>query len=240
MAHTVPVQLAALGQNQLLAGLSDETRAGLIARLEPVQLGRGEVLAAAGAPHAHVYFPTTCLVSVVVSAGGSGPAEFAIVGREGFIGLPVVLGTDPAWQDAICQVPGGALRMATGPFLSTLRRTAELRQVLHRYAGVRLDEAGQLVRCNARHVVRQRLARWLLTTQDRLGADRFDLTQDEMARMLAVRRPFLTQTAQDLQRMGCISYRRGHVVVRDRALLESTACDDYGAVRAQFARLVPA
>lgn len=237
MATTLPVTRAEPGENLLMAALPPPVADRLCARLRPVQIQSGQVLTAAGAMHTHVYFPLSCLVSLVVPLAGGRVAEVGIVGREGFVGLPVLLGTDPVGHASICQVAGTALRMPAVPFRSLAGRTPELRLRLYRYAGVRLEESAQLTACNALHAVRQRLARWLLLTQDRVGADRFDLTQEFLAQMLAVRRPYLSRTAQDLQRLGCITYRRGHIAVLDRGLLESTSCDDYDTVRALYARL---
>lgn len=43
--------------------------------------------------------------------------------------------------------------------------------------------------------------------------------------MLGIRRTTVTLIAQNLQMAGLISYRRGRITIRDRAGLETAACD---------------
>ena len=164
--------------------------------------------------------------------------EVGLIGSEGFVGLPVLLETDPGPHHVVCRVAGAALRMPSGVFRATLGRTRVLRTLLYRYSGLRLIEQAQLVACNALHPVSPRLARWLLMASDRLPADEFRLTQEFLAQMLAVRRPYLNAAAQHLRRSGYISYHRGQIRLLDRSALEATACEDYRVLRAEYARLL--
>jgi CRP-like cAMP-binding protein len=164
--------------------------------------------------------------------------EVGLIGSEGFVGLPVLLETDPGPHHVVCQVTGPALRMPSNTFRATLRRSGVLRRLLYRYSGLRLIEQTQLIACNALHPVSPRLARWLLMASDRLPADEFRLTQEFLAQMLAVRRPYLNSAAQALQRNGYISYHRGRIKLLNRSALEATACEDYSVLRAEYARLL--
>jgi CRP-like cAMP-binding protein len=206
--------------------------------LQQVLMAEGQVLVAPGEPQSHVYFPLGCLASVMVRLRDGRCVEVGLIGSEGFVGLPVLLETDPGPHHVVCQVAGQALRMPSSTFRAILRRSRALRRLLYRYSGLRLIEQAQLVACNTLHPVSPRLARWLLMASDRLPADEFRLTQEFLATMLAVRRPYLNSAAQDLQRSGFISYHRGQIKLLNRSALETTACEDYSVLRAEYARLL--
>jgi CRP-like cAMP-binding protein len=227
-----------LQRNRLLALLPSSEAAQVGAHLEAVTLSRGEQLAQAGEPLSHVYFPITCLISLVVPLPGGRFTEVGIMGREGFAGLPVILEADPAPQALVCQISGEALRMPVQAFQRVLTRTSALRKLLYKYAGVRLNQAVQLIACSASHAARPRMARWLLMTRDAIGAVDFDLTQDLLAQMLAIRRSQLNTAAQRLQQNGCIHYRRGRISILDPAGLEAASCPDYRILRTELERLV--
>jgi CRP-like cAMP-binding protein len=224
-------------QNQLLALLPAPVAETVVSRLDLVHLEGGQVLAAAGQPLPAVYFPKGCLISALVHLSDGRLVEVGMVGSEGFAGLPVLLQTDPAPQTLMCQVGGDALTMTAARFATVIRRTPDLRALLYKYAGLRLIESGRLLACNALHPLGARLARRLLMTQDRIGSDQFELTQDFLARMLVVRRPYLNSAARALQRNGWIRYRRGQITVVDRAGLETTTCEDYRMLQAEYGRL---
>jgi CRP-like cAMP-binding protein len=226
-----------LRQNQLLAAAEPADAVRLRSVLQPVRLARGDVLAAAGEPQADIYFPTGCLVSVFVQVADGRGAEVGLVGKEGFVGLPVLLETDPGPHALVCQVSGLALRMSAHSFRALTRRATRFRRLLLRYAGVRLIEEAQLIACLALHTMTPRLARWLLMAHDRVGADDVHLTQEFLARMLAVGRPYLNGAMQGLQRDGHIAYRRGRIAVLNRAGLEAAACEDYRLLRGAYERL---
>jgi CRP-like cAMP-binding protein len=226
-----------LRRNQLLAVLPPAEAERLRRALQPVRLVRGDVLAAAGEPQRDVYFPTGCLVSVLVQLAEGREAEVGLIGSEGFVGLSILLETDPGPHVLICQVSGEALRMPARSFRVVTRRAATFRRRLLQYAGVRLVEETQLLACLALHTLTPRLARWLLMTYDRIGADHVHMTQDFLARMLAVGRPYLNSAMQGLQRDGYIAYQRGRIAVMNRAGLEAAACEDYRILRAVYERL---
>ena len=100
-----------------------------------------------------------------------------------------------------------------------------------------LVQLAQNVACNRIHTTEERAARWLLMTQDRVGADRFPLTQEFLARMLGVRRPTVSLTARVLQWAGLISYTRGQITILDRDRLLETACDCYRLIHEEMQRL---
>src|SRR5579884_411727 len=197
-----------LRNNHLLATLASHA-ANLRLHLTSVHLAPGQVLVSPGEPQQDVYFPINCLISVLVELAGGRAVELSLVGREGFVGVRVLLDAGPGPHRVICQIAGDALRMSVTSFRSALGRRSVPRALLYRYAGVMLDETTQLAACTVSHPLAQRLARCLLMINDRVGADEFYLTQGFLASMLAVRRPYLNATVQQLQRDGCIGYRNG-------------------------------
>jgi len=224
--------------NRLLAALPPAEAAWFLPRLLPVHLRHAERLYGMGEPIPHVYFPTTALVSLMVVLEDGKQVEMAAVGREGMAGLPVALGSDTDGHVAMAQIAGDALRLETGAFRAALAELAGLRAVLGRYSLALLTQAGQSAACNGAHAIAERCARWLLEAHDRVGSDRFTLTQDFLAAMLGVRRPSVTIAAGMLQQAGMITYHRGVVTILDRERLEASACECYAAIAQETDRLL--
>jgi CRP-like cAMP-binding protein len=225
-------------ENRLLGALDPVLARRVASHLERVHLEEGQVIVEAGVAQRAVYFPVGCLASVLVERSDGRGVEVGLAGREGFIGLPLVLDTDPAPHRVVCQVAGEALTMPADRFRALLECMPAFRALLCRYIGIKLVEAAQLLACNSLHHTLPRLARWLLMAGDRVGADQFRLTQEFLGRMLAVRRPYLNAAAQQLRSTGCISYQRGQVSLLNRAQLELVACEDYRILGDQYARLL--
>jgi CRP-like cAMP-binding protein len=186
-------------------------------------------------PIQHVYFPLTAVFSMVATAAGDVSVEVATVGREGMLGLPVFLGASSSPHAAFCQVPGRAVQLGADGLRESLNRGGALHAALGKVTQATMVQIAQNVACNAAHSMEQRASRWLLSTQDRVGADVFPMTQDFLAQMLAVRRQTVSETASRLQDRGLISYSRGTMTIVDRPGLESAACECYQVVRQAFA-----
>jgi CRP-like cAMP-binding protein len=225
-------------RNSLLSQLSGKSFDRLEPHLEAVELSRNQTLWEPDVPIRSIYFPRGCVLSVLVMLNDEAPVEAATIGREGVLGVPVALGTDVTSSKAISQVAGPAVRLPASVFRHVLDEDAELRGVVLRYAQALIEQTSQSVACNRRHSMDERCARWLLMTHDRVGTDRFQLTQAFLAFMLGVRRASVTVAAGMLQQAGLISYSRGNVVILDRARLEEASCECYGAVRAKTERLL--
>ena len=164
--------------------------------------------------------------------------EMATVGLEGMVGLPVFLGTDTMPSRAFGQVAGDSLRITTAAFTAEVKRNGPLVRVLNRYTQALFNQVAQTTACNRVHLVEQRCARWLLQTHDRVGSDRFSLTQEFLAQMLGVRRTGVSAAAGLLQKAGLIRYARGRITVLDRPGLESAACECYRVIKREFDRLI--
>jgi CRP-like cAMP-binding protein len=227
-------------ENLLLSGLVSSERERLDEYLEPVRLTLGHTLYERDEIIQHVYFPTGGVMSILVPMPDTDPVEIATIGREGMIGLPVFLGAERAPTRAVCHIEGDALRMRARDFARESRATEGFARILHRYADALLHQIAQAAACNRVHSIEARACRWLLMTHDRVGADRFPLTQDLWARMLGVRRASVNVAAGMLHQQGVIRYSRGVISVIDRPGLEGAACPCYQAIRRQFEWLQPA
>jgi len=212
--------------NTLLAALPRADRARLVALAEPARLGLRDAVARRGEPFSHAYFPLTAFFSKVVPAD-RGSLEVGLVGFEGFLGFPLLLGVDLSPHDAIVQGGGDALRIPARAFRRELERSSPLRRLAGRYTHVVMTQLAQNVVCNRFHVVEQRLARWLLMSADRARSLNFAVTHAFLAMILGVRRVGVTQAAQALSDRGLIEYARGRMVIRDRRALQAVACPCY-------------
>jgi CRP-like cAMP-binding protein len=138
------------------------------------------------------------------------------------------------------QLRGEVLRIAAGDFMAALAESSTLVEITQRYVLTLVQQCGQNAACNAHHGARERMCRWLLASSDRIGADEFDVTQEQLAQMLGVRRQTVGVTAQLLQQAGSISYRRGRIKIHDRQTLEQGACECYWAMQEAYERLMRA
>jgi len=224
--------------NRLLAALPPEDLARFRPGLEPVDLPLRHVLHAPDEPIAAVHFPETGWVSMLAHFNDGDAAGVGLVGREGMVGLPLVLGADYSSVEAMAQAPGTALRLEAGAFREALDASPALRALLLRYALAEHEQVARTAACNARHPIEQRLARWLLTAHDRAEADEFAMTHEFMAMMLGVRRPGVSLAAGVLQKAGLIRYVRGRMAITDRPGLEAASCECYHVARREFSRLL--
>lgn len=224
--------------NRILTLLPDTDYRRLEMHLERVHLPLKTVLYEAYMPITHVHFPIDGVTSILTTMEDGREAEVGTVGNEGMAGLPVFLGADSTPTMAFEQVPGDALRLRTEVFREEIARGGALTAVLHRYTQALFTQIAQSAACNRLHAVEQRCARWLLMTQDRVGANQFPLTHEFLGQMLGVRRATVTEAAGALQAEGLITYRRGIITVCDRAALEQASCECYRVIRDDFDRLL--
>ena len=231
---------AAPEPNRLLASLTQADSATLAPYLRPVMLRAEEVLFHPGDEIDVVHFPCGAAVVSLVSVLQDGRgAEAATIGREGAVGGIVSGGRKPAFCRASVQIAGPALRLESAHLEEAKSRSLALRDSFSRYADCLLAQLQQSVVCNAVHPLEARLARWLLTTHDRVGDAELRLTQDAMAEMLGARRTTVSPVAGALQRRGLIMYRHGRVRVLNRAGLRAAACECHAAVWRHFQAVAP-
>ena len=178
-----------------------------------------------------VYFPNSGIVSFVIRTTDGRSVEAGIVGKEGVVGAAVAVGLKINPQIAISQVPGDGVRVKTELFKSTLPSTPDLLFWMNRFAQIQALLVAQSAACNRLHGIEQRLARWLLMSQDRLDSEAVPLTHEFLAEMLGTGRPSVSLAAAILQRAGLIEYARGLVMVVNRKGLERAACECYPVIQ---------
>jgi CRP-like cAMP-binding protein len=203
--------------------------------LEAIQLTHHHILHEAGEKIEYAYFPSDGLASLVVLTTDGRSVEVAVVGREGMVGTPLAVGLHRGPYRAIMQIPGSGVRIRSEVLQHKLPDAPELRLVLSRYVLVQGLQIAQIAACNRLHEIEQRLARWLLMCQDRVGSETLPVTHEFLAQMLGTGRPSVSLAAGILQKAGFIENHRGAVQILKRAELESAACECYKVIQ-QFNR----
>jgi CRP-like cAMP-binding protein len=213
--------------NRLLDALPREPCLRLLEACTPVELTRGQSLYEPGTPLRFVYFPTSSYVCWMIPVDPPGVLEVGLVGNEGMVGLPLLLGVDRSPLRARVQGAGHAWRLGADAFLQACSSNVAWCALLRRYLQACIWQLAQTAGCTRFHVVEQRLARWLLMTQDRAHQGQFHVTHESLASLLGVRRVGVTKAATALQQRGLIRYHRGDVTVLDRVGLMSASCGCY-------------
>jgi CRP-like cAMP-binding protein len=226
-------------QNHLLEALPAEERKRIFPLLELVPLPLGHTVCEPGVPMRHVYFPTTCIVSLLYVMEDGASAEIAVVGNEGIVGVSLFMGGETTTSRAVVQSAGHAYRLQGQLLKDAFFRAGPMQRLLLRYTQALLTQMAQTAVCNRHHSVDQQLCRWLLLSLDRLPSNELTMTQELIANMLGVRREGVTEAAGKLQHAGLIEYHRGRITVVDRPGLEARVCECYQVVKNEFERLLP-
>jgi CRP-like cAMP-binding protein len=224
--------------NRLLASLRRKDRDHLLEACDEVELTIGDVLCEPQKRIRHVYFPRDCFVSQLVPVDARENLELALVGNEGMLGSPLVLGVYSSSMQALVQGSGTALRMSATSFRRELDQLPAFRKQLNRYVYVLQAQLASTAACISFHSLDLRLARCLLMTHDRAGSGNFHLTHKLLAQMLGVRRVGVTNAAGIMQKRKLLSYRRGEITIVNRAGLEKASCSCYQASRDMYERVL--
>jgi CRP-like cAMP-binding protein len=201
--------------------------------LQPVTLAPRRTLQHANLPIRHVYFIEEGLVSVLASTDTRNAVEVWLIGREGVIGSAAVLGMSTTPLRYLVQIGGSALRIEVDDLRQAMVELPQLRELLLDDLHTTLLRSSQSTACSLSHSFRQRLARWLLTAQDRSNKDEFRITHDLLARILGVRRATVSETIKSLEGRGILARMRGMIKIRDRDRLEEISCRCYRTLRAE-------
>lgn len=218
-------------RNKVLRLLPAAELEAVLERTEMVTIESKEIVWEPDKPIRFVHFPEDCVISLVTALKSGDKVEAMTVGNDGFAGLAILNGLLVSRLLAIGQITGYSRRIAAEDFRQLVEECKDLRHLLHRYSQFMFETVSQSAACNRLHVIEQRCARWLLMSQDRVGRDRFDLTQEFLAEMLGVRRPGVTVAMGILEKAGLIAHGRGNITVVDRAGLEKAACECYATIR---------
>jgi CRP-like cAMP-binding protein len=226
-------------QNHLLDALPASDYERVASHLELIPMNLGDVLYESGAKLRYVYFPTTCIISLLYVMEDGASAEIAIVGNEGILGISLFMGGNTTPSRAVVQSAGHAFRLRADLLSNEFERYGPTMHLLLRYTQALITQMAQTAVCNRHHSVDQQLCRWLLLSLDRLASNELSMTQELIANMLGVRREGVTEAAGNLQEAGLIHYTRGRITVIDRPALEARCCECYEVVKAEFDRLLP-
>jgi CRP-like cAMP-binding protein len=221
-----PPQQVLIG-NRLLASLSADDFASLQPHLEPVSLDKRQVLIQPNTPFAYVYFPEAGMSSVTNNSSG-GKIEVGVIGWEGMVGLPIVLGIDQTPYEFFMQIGGHGWRIAARDLERVMVQNSSLHRHLLRYVQASHVQVSETAFANTNSDIEARLARWLLMCHDRVEGHDIPLTHEFIAMMLGVRRPGVTVALHVLEGMQVIRAKRGLITVLDREKLEELADEAYG------------
>ena len=222
--------------NGILLALPRRESDAVFSTLELVELRSHDVLNEMGEPIEYFYFMNSGLASILNVTGDGKSVEVGLTGKEGVVGLPLVVGLKTSASRIVVQIPGSAFRLSAANLLRVLGKCSHLEKLLNRYSHELTMQAMQVAACNRLHEVPERLARWLLMSQDRIGGDKVPLTQEFLAHMLGTRRASVTVGAGILHKAGLINYTRGSVTVVNRRSLEDAACECYQTITRQSQR----
>ena len=186
----------------------------------------------------HVYFPTSAVVSLVVTLESGDVVEAAMVGSDGVVGAAAALDGRVSLSRGIVQLSGDIVVCSIEGLKSAALQSPKLLSLLIRHEQTVYAQAQQSAACFATHHVQARLCRWLLRARDLSGSDTLHFTQEYLAEMLGVRRTSVTVVAHSLQAAGLIKYARGKIQLLDPEALQDSACECYEAVKRHYARLL--
>ena len=217
-------------KNHLLARLQPEDYDALmlVAKIVPLKFGK-RVFRQDDRIEA-VYFPITCMFSLLVTVHDRPQMEMATIGKEGVVGAWEVFQAQAAIGLNLIQIPGNAVRIDAAAFRELITSRLGLQQLIHQHLYALLRQILYGAGCNRFHSMEERCARWLLMTHDRAGQDSFPLTQEFLSHMLGVRRATVNVATGMLKKAGFIRYVRGKITVMDRPGLESASCGCYQAI----------
>ena len=217
--------------NHLLSSLPEREQEEILSSVEAVSLSSGDILCQPESKIRYVYFPARAVVSLLSITEDGASVEVGMVGREGFVGVPVILGYGqmPSW--ATVTVGGEAIRIGSEELKRLLRHCEATNRQLLNYTRSLITQISQTVVCNRRHQIEERLCTWLLMIQDRLGKATLPLTQELIAGRLGTRRPGISMILKKLHEDGLVEPSRGSVKVLDRERLKNAACECYAVVK---------
>lgn len=225
-------------QNHLLAALHAADYARLAPDLKLITMPLGESVYEAGVAMDYVYFPTTCMVSLLYVMANGDSAEIAVVGNDGLVGVSVFMGGEGMSSRAVVQNAGECYRLKAKAMQREFARGGSLQYLALRFTQALIAQMVQTGACNRHHTLEQQLCRWLLLTLDRLPGNEVTMTQQLIGNMLGVRRAGVTEATGTLEKNGLIRYSGGRITVLNRAKLEQRACECYDVVKKEIKRLL--
>jgi CRP-like cAMP-binding protein len=220
--------------NEILLALPRKERDEILSKVEFVPLPARTILTEMSNPIEFGYFLNSGVASIIHVMSDGKSVEVGLTGKEGFVGLPLIVGYRTSPTLAVIQIAADGYKIPAQDLKNALGNCPKLKEGLQRYSQELSIQAIQIAACNRVHEVDERLARWLLMSQDRVGETTFPLTQEFISHMLGTRRASVTVAAGILQKAGLITYTRGQVTIENRGGLEEAACECYEGINQQI------
>jgi CRP-like cAMP-binding protein len=224
--------------NWLLDALPRADYERIVPNLKPVTFALGDVIYESQGQMEYVYFPTTSHTSLLYTMIDGSTAEVGLVGNEGLVGIALFMGGETTPNQAIVQGAGEAFSMTATAMQDEFKRGGAFQLILLRYTQALITQISQTAVCNRLHTTEQRLCRWMLMTHDRTRSDELQMTHEFISHMLGIQREAVTIVAGRLQNKGAITYKRGHIRILSRRVLEESSCECYEVVRIEHHRLI--
>lgn len=226
-------------RNQLLQAFPQDVLERITPHFEPAEMLRGTVLYEAGSQIKYTYFPINSIISLFYVMANGNSAQVAMVGFEGMVGVSPFMGSPSSPSSAVMQSSGLVIKVRSNILADEFERNPKATRLLMRYTQSLFIQLAQGAACGRHHSIEDQLCRWLLMTLDRQTGNEVLMTHELLANMIGSRREGVTEAAGNLQRLGIIEYRRGHITVLDRAALERHVCECYATVKRQTDLLIP-
>jgi CRP-like cAMP-binding protein len=226
--------------NGVIDALNSEKIATILANGELVEISRGAILFSPHEAIEYAYFPTEGMVSLVLGLSDGAMVEIGVVGAEGLVGWPAMIGLDAGTLEAVVQIHLTAYRFKTATLLQLAQDIPGFSEAMLRSRQGLFLQVAQSAACNQRHSSAERLAKWLLLADDRSQGHTINLSQEFLAMMLGIRRAGVTVAMGDLRRKGCVTNGHGRITIINRARLEASACECYTVLKREGERLAPA
>jgi CRP-like cAMP-binding protein len=235
-----PKDVGIAKENLILSALPRADHARLIQKMTRVHLPRGTVLNHMGDNMPHAYFLNSGMVSLLSVAQNGSTIEVGMVGNEGMVGIPIILGMNETPYEMNVQITvEGAWKIKAEALKEEFNRGGKFQELLLKYTHVVLIQLSQSALCNRFHTSEERLGRWLLVARDRVQSNTINLTQEIISHMLGIPRTGVTMTAGNLQKIGLISSRRGKITILDPERLEKVACECYKITKENIESYLP-
>ena len=225
-------------RNGLLAALPAEQWLAWRPMLEQVNMPLGSVLYEAGRELHYVHFPISSIVSLRQTLADGSSTQIALVGCEGMVGLPALVGSGPTGSSAVVQTAGVGFRIEADIVKREFERGGPVMRLLLRYTQALITQMSQTAVCNRHHAPEQQLSVYLLLSLDRLASHEIIVTHELIGSLLGLRRETITQAIKKLQSKGAIRCSRRHIFVIDRVALEQCACECYRVIKCEYAALL--
>ncbi len=213
--------------NQLINHFDEPSRKLILKHCDYLSLSTDTILAQPGDANEYVYFPSGCVIALMLQQSQDKGLEVCLVGDEGMLGVEALLGVNESPYLVLVQNEGMVIRLSTEQFIKIIARHPSITQQIHLYAGVLMQQLAQSSLCSHFHVVQARLARLILMFRDRLHSNSMVLTHGLLADMLGVRRVGVTKAAGILQKRRTLRYARGRIEILNVQALEAVACNCY-------------